>query len=123
MENNASSVVSHGSSYEPESDRRLSPRKRLQRRAVMVTSQHETLITKTIEISDTGISVMAPKPLPKGLEGTLRFDFFFNGHDALVNGAFKVMNCSCSGLDGFRIGMTFAISNQDGKQLIAEFLS
>ncbi len=123
MENNVPPVASHGSVYQPESERRQSLRKRLQRRAVLTTTQHETVVTKTIEVSHGGISVMSPKPLPKGMEGTLRFDFFFNGHDALVNGAFKVMNCACSGLDGFRVGMTFAISNPEGQQLIAEFLA
>lgn len=121
MENNAS-LVSHGSSYDPESERRHGLRKRLQRRAVL-TTPHETVVAKTIEISHGGISVMSPKPLAKGLEGTLRFDFFFNGRDALITGKFKVMNCCCSGLDGFRVGMTFSISNPDGQQLIAEFLS
>ena len=123
MENNASPIGGYGSVYDPESERRQNYRKRLQRRAVLTTAGHGTVVANTIEVSHGGISVMSPKPLPKGLEGTLRFDFFFNGRHALVNGAFKIMNCACSGLDGFRVGMTLAISNPEGQQLITEFLA
>jgi hypothetical protein len=104
-------------------ERRRYPRKRLCRKVVLKTTRGEVLRGNTIEMSANGISVMLDKPLSVGLTCALSFDMFIQNRNVVVTGVGKVMNCSLCGLEGFRIGMLFAITDPQVHQLVAEFLT
>jgi hypothetical protein len=107
---------------QPGVERRRSPRRRMRNSAVLKFMHGEQLWCTTIEMSMGGISVMASRQLKVGTQCVLEFDLYCNGSNVRIVGVGKVVNCSCSGLDGFRVGMLFAISDQRAQQHVVEFL-
>ncbi len=112
----------YGSAYLPDVDRRRTPRKKLVRRVTLAMPGGETLRGMTVDISQGGLSVLVDKAVPLDQSCTVRFDMYFNGRSISVTGAGKVRNCSLSGLDGFRLGMVFAISHPAAQEFINDYL-
>lgn len=112
----------YGSAYLPDMDRRRTPRKKLVRRVTLALPSGETLKGMTVDISQGGLSVLVDKAIPLDQSCVVRFDMYFNGRSMSVTGAGKVRNCSLSGLDGFRIGMIFAIANSAAQEFINDYL-
>ena len=118
-----SNAGAHGSSYAPDSDRRRAPRKKLVRRVALTLPSGETLKGRTVDASQGGLSVLVDRPVALELTCTVRFDMYFNGRAMVIAGVGKVRNCALAGLDGFRIGMLFAIASPVAEEFMNEFLS
>jgi hypothetical protein len=95
----------------------------MRRLAVLSFASGQTLHVETLELSESGLSVISPKPLANGIECGLRFDVFFNGRRVVVVGSAKVVNCTCVGLEGFRLGMQMTVADAQVQHTLAEFLS
>jgi len=103
-------------------DRRSSQRKRLQRRVSLGLTKGAIVQGHTVEISLGGLGVMIPTALAIGEVCAVRFDMLINGESVRIAGIGKVVNCSCSGLDGFRIGMKFTARDPHISQAIDEYV-
>jgi len=117
-----SSANRYGTAYVPDADRRCAPRKKLVRRVILSLTGGETLRGMTADISQGGLSVLVDKAIPLDQDCAVRFDLYFNGRSMAIIGAGKVRNCSLSGLDGFRIGMLFAIANLQAQEFVNDYL-
>ena len=102
-------------------ERRKSPRKTCRRPATVGTAAQGIIRGDTCDISVGGLSVMLPIALAVGTQCAVRFELFIDGVLVRVAGEGCVMNCSCSGLNGFRIGMNFKVPDAKVQTLLSVF--
>lgn len=105
-----------------EAERRASPRKRLQCRVTIGLGAGKIVQGYTTEISIGGLGILIPTALSVGELCGIRFDLMVNGEAFKILGTAKVANCSCSGLDGFRVGMQLTVRDPRALQAVTEYL-
>lgn len=103
-------------------ERRRNPRKRLQRRVAIGLGKGEIIQGQTVEISSGGVGVMLPKALRMGETCIVRFNMLVDGLAVQIDGVGKVANCSCSGLDGFRVGLQLSVRDAHAANVIEEYV-
>jgi hypothetical protein len=103
-------------------EQRKSPRKPLKRSVSVGTHAQGIVRGHTCDISMGGLSVMIPVALAVDTLCAIRFDLFIDGNLVRISGAGKVAYCSCSGLDGFRIGLRFMPQDAKSQTQLNTFL-
>jgi c-di-GMP-binding flagellar brake protein YcgR len=93
--------------FQPKTERG-EPRKILRCPAMFMIQDHPAVRVRTIDISASGIAIMAPHNVPEGLTCGIAFTTFVNGHMAQINVMARVIYTICIGTEGFRVGMQFA---------------
>ncbi len=106
-----------------EGERRRNPRKSLRQRVTIGTAAHGILQGHTVDFSVGGLSVFLSVPLDVNTHCSVHFNLLICGSTVHMVGAGKVINCTCSGLDGFRVGMKFMLQDAKLQQLLEKFIS
>jgi methyl-accepting chemotaxis protein len=86
-------------------NKRVAPRKPLHVAATLLTPGSSPLHVKTMDVSISGICIMAPTALESGQLCEVSFNVPVNGVDSNVTVKAQSVYCIHSGSDGFKIGM------------------
>jgi len=87
-------------------DQRKSARKIVKVRAVLAMEGQPPILTRTGDVSATGVSLTVPHPLQVGQAGQVAFDLLVDGQSFPVRARVKVMYCIVSHGD-FKVGFQF----------------
>ena len=87
-------------------EQRQAERKVLKTKAKLSIEGDETVVTRTVDISASGMSLSLPKPLKVGLPGHIAFELFFEGKATPINARSKVSYCIFSNGE-FKVGFQF----------------
>lgn len=93
-------------------------RKTLRCRAELQTARGSTIAVRTIDISTTGMSVVAQQALLAGASCNVGFALPKNGALQSISTAAVVLYCSGDAGDGFRLGLRFTEADQARNGLI-----
>lgn len=102
-------------------EQRLSERKLLKTKAVLVIVGKEPCAVRTSDISTNGVGLLLPYPLGAGLQGQVVFDMYFGGKSHAVKAAVKVAHC-VFGAGEFKVGFVFTRIDPPSMGAISEYL-
>ena len=103
-------------------DRRAAPRKILSVRAKLGLPGNKTLTGQTVDVSETGMSVVIPFELRPGQECTISLDLSACGVDSEIQIVGRACYCVKSGPENFRTGMQFVQLTPETKAFITAML-
>jgi hypothetical protein len=103
-------------------ERRRVKRHPLRSRALIGIQGQPSIRGSMIDVSAGAASVALPIALNPGTECMLFFTVTVEGQLIAVSGAGTVVNCVCSGLDGFRIGMRFSTQDVQAQRALHKLL-
>ena len=106
-----------------DAEKRRSPRKPMRQRVTIGTAVHGIVQGHSRDISAGGLSVMLPVALATNTLCAVRFELMIDGRLVRFSGTGKVAHCSCSGMDGFRVGMQFQLDDPKLMSPLNRFLS
>lgn len=104
-------------------EQRKSPRKPLRREVSIGNTCHGIVRGHTLDISKGGLSVMVPMALAINSSCAIRFELFVDGTLLRVAGNGRVVNCSCAGMEGFRVGMKLKVQDPHLQMLLDDFIA
>jgi hypothetical protein len=102
-------------------NRRLYARKVLRRAATVALPGGAERDVKTWDLGADGMSILSPKPIPPGTRCRLSFELPQGDKSTPVSVPGKVVYCSFSGADGFKVGISFVDMDADSVAAIAQF--
>lgn len=105
----------------PGTNRRIHPRKVLRAVAKLTVPGQPPREGKTWDLGVDGMSIMAQKPISPGTKCEVRFDLPLGGKVLPVTAPVKVLYCSFSGPDGFKIGTAFGDLDDDSRDAVNGF--
>jgi hypothetical protein len=105
-----------------EEERRAAPRKILSVRAKVEMPGNKTLDGQTVDVSETGMSVVTPFELRPGQECTISLDLSACGVDSEIHIVGRACYCVKSGAETFRTGMQFVQLTAETQAFIAAML-
>ena len=105
----------------PGSNRRIHPRKVLRRPATVVLAGQPPRDAHTWDLGLDGMSLMSPKPIPPGTRCEVSFEVPVGDHSSSVTAPVKVLYCSFSGPDGFKVGTAFGDLDEECLDVVKEF--
>jgi hypothetical protein len=105
----------------PGSNRRIHPRKVLRAPATLIVPGQPPREGKTWDLGADGMSLLSPKPIPPGTRCEVSFDVPVAGTQRHVVAPVKVLYCSFSGPDGFKVGTAFGALDDESRHAVDEF--
>lgn len=105
----------------PPTNRRLYARKVLRRAATVVLPGDVARGVKTWDLGVDGMSILSAKPIPPGTRCRLRFELPQADAAKPLEVPVKAVYCSFSGIDGFKVGMSFTDLDAASATAIEEF--
>lgn len=105
----------------PGSNRRIHPRKVLRAPAKVVLPGQAPRDSKTWDLGIDGMSLMSPKPIAPGTKCEVSFDLPVGGKIMPVIAPVKVLYCSFSGPDGFKVGTAFGDLDDESREAVIGF--
>ena len=102
-------------------NRRLYARKVLRRAATVVLPGGVEREVKTWDVGLDGMAVLSPKPISPGTRCELTFEVPQGDRSTEVNVPVKVVYCSFSGTDGFKVGLSFGDMDAHSTAAIQQF--
>jgi len=88
-------------------EKRRNPRRPLRVLAMVQTTRHGTFKVETIDISLGGLCVHSPNQMAGGEACVVYFSIPVSGVRRDIRAVAKVAYSTCSGLDGFKVGLEF----------------
>jgi PilZ domain len=104
-------------------EQRKSARKKIRRQVIIDIADHGIIRGSTVDISVGGLSVMIPVALAANSRCSVRFELLIDGALVRFAGIGQVANCSCVGMQGFRIGMKFEVKEPKLLSVLTAFVS
>jgi c-di-GMP-binding flagellar brake protein YcgR len=101
---------------------RTEARKLLRCQATVLLKNAPSLKTRTIDVSLSGISLMAPENIVPGKLCGIAFEAAVNGKIRQVNAVGKVVYSICVGTSGFRIGLQFTDIDAPSRAALGQIL-
>ncbi len=106
----------------PGNNRRIHPRKVLRAPAKVTLPGQPPRDSKTWDVGLDGMSLMTPKPIPPGTKCEVSFELPMGGGKmCAVTAAVKVLYCSFSGADGFKVGTAFGDLDDESRDALTGF--
>jgi len=105
----------------PGTNRRINPRKVLRAVAKVTLRGQPPRDGKTWDLGIDGMSIMSSKPIAPGTKCEVSFELPVGGKVLPVTAAVKVLYCSFSGPDGFKIGTAFGDLDEDSRDAVHGF--
>jgi hypothetical protein len=105
----------------PTTNRRIHPRKVLRAAATLVVPGQAPREGQTWDLGVDGMSIMSPKPIAPGTKCEVSFDLPVGGKMRPVTAAVKVLYCSFSGPDGFKVGTAFGDLDEECRDAVNGF--
>lgn len=105
----------------PGSNRRIHPRKVLRASAKVTLPGQPPRDSKTWDLGIDGMSLMTPKPIAPGTKCEVTFELPVGGKIRAITAAVKVLYCSFSGPDGFKVGTAFGDLDDDSRDAVIGF--
>jgi hypothetical protein len=102
-------------------EQRQAERKVLKTKAKLSIEGDEPVLTRTVDISASGMSLSLPKPLKVGMPGHIAFDLFFEGKATPINARSKVSYCIFSNGE-FKVGFQFLTLDLHAMTVLAKYL-
>ena len=102
-------------------NRRIHPRKVLRRPATVVPAGQPPRQARTWDLGLDGMSFLCPKPIPPGTRCEVSFELPIGERSSPVTAAVKVLYCSFSGADGFKVGTAFGDLDEQSLDAIQQF--
>ena len=102
-------------------NRRLYARKVLRAAATVVLPGGAKREVKTWDLGLDGMAILSPKPISPGTRCELTFEVPQGDRSTEVNVPVKVVYCSFSGSDGFKVGVTFGDMDANAAAAIQQF--
>ena len=106
-----------------EAGQRRGARKLVRQRVSIGTIEQAIIQGHTIDVSAHGLSVLLPVALAIGEHCAVHFDLQTDGESVRIAGVGKVVNCTCSGLNGFRIGMIFKAHDAAVQRILTHYVT
>lgn len=105
----------------PGTNRRIHPRKVLRAPAKVTLPGQPPRDGKTWDLGVDGMSLMSPRPIAPGTKCEVSFEVPVGGKVCPVTAAVKVLYCSFSGTDGFKVGTEFGDLDDDSRDAVDGF--
>jgi hypothetical protein len=105
----------------PANNRRIHPRKVLRAPATVVLPGQPPRDSRTWDVGLDGMSLMSPKPIPPGTKCEVSFEVPIGGKASRVTAPVKVLYCSFTGDEGFKVGTSFGELDDDSRDAVKEF--
>ena len=105
----------------PGNNRRIHPRKVLRAPAKVTLPGQPPRESRTWDVGVDGMSLMSSKPIPPGTRCEVSFELPVGGEVRPVTAAVKVLYCSFSGPDGFKVGTAFGDLDDDSRDAVNGF--
>jgi hypothetical protein len=102
-------------------NRRIHPRKVLRAQATVTVPGQPPRDGKTWDLGLDGMSLMSAKPIPPGTRCHVSFDLPVGGKPRPITAAVKVLYCSFTGDEGFKVGTSFGDLDDDSREAVKEF--
>ena len=103
-------------------NRRRTKRHPLRTRALVGVPGKSAIRGYIVDISAGGLSVSLPVATGIGTECMMFFTVVVEGQVIAVSGRGKVVNCTCTSSDGFRIGMRFQAQDPQAQDALNKLL-
>ena len=81
------------------------------------------LKARTFDLSMAGMSVTTDSPVPAGQRCQIAFEALSGGKPLKINVTGRVVHCSLSGTEGFRVGFHFEQNDEATAKAIRQLLS
>lgn len=91
----------------PGTNRRIHPRKVLRAPATVLVPGQPPRESRTWDLGRDGMSLMTSRPIAPGTRCEVSFELPVGGKVCPVTASVKVLYCSFSGPDGFKVGTVF----------------
>jgi hypothetical protein len=105
----------------PGSNRRMHPRKVLRRPCTVVLAGQPPRDVSTWDLGLDGMCLLTPRPIPPGTRCEVSFEVPVGDHSTSVKAPVKVLYCSFSGPDGFKVGTAFGDLDEESLDVVKEF--
>ncbi|HUG23526.1 PilZ domain-containing protein [Piscinibacter sp.] len=102
-------------------NRRLYARKVLRRAAIVVLPGGVKREVKTWDLGQDGMAILSPKPISPGTRCEMTLELPQGDRSTELSVPVKVVYCSFSGSDGFKVGMSFGDLDADAAAAIQQF--
>jgi hypothetical protein len=102
-------------------NRRMHPRKVLRTPATVVLPGQPPRDSRTWDLGVDGMSLMSPKPIPPGTKCEVSFELPVGGKPSRVTASVKVLYCSFTGEEGFKVGTAFGDLDDESRDAVNEF--
>lgn len=102
-------------------NRRIHPRKVLRRPATVVLAGQPPRDARTWDLGLDGMSFLCPKPIPPGTRCEVRFELPLGDRSSPVTAPVKVLYCSFSGAEGFKVGTAFGDLDEQSLAAVKDF--
>ena len=102
-------------------EQRLTQRKLLKVKAVVVVDGFSPAMVKTVDVSPSGMCIMSADPIQVGATAQLRFDLFVEGSITTIDVRCRASYCILSHGD-FKVGFSFLNLNLSGMTALAKFM-
>jgi c-di-GMP-binding flagellar brake protein YcgR len=102
-------------------EQRLTQRKLLKVKAVVVVDGYAPAMVKTVDVSASGMCIMSADPIQVGAQAQLRFDLFVDGSMTTIDVRCRATYCILSHGD-FKVGFNFLNLNLSGMTQLAKFM-
>lgn len=94
----------------------------LSRKIYLIFEDKRQLQGRTLNVSQSGITMMCPWQIEKGIVCEVEFDILMDGDVRRVMAISKARDCVCVGAQGFRTALTILRVNAQGRQAINDWL-
>ena len=105
----------------PGNNRRIHPRKVLRAAVTVTVPGQAPREGRTWDLGIDGMSIMSPRPIPPGTRCEVSFELPVGGKVLPVTAAVKVLYCSFSGPDGFKVGTAFGELDDESRGAVNGF--
>jgi c-di-GMP-binding flagellar brake protein YcgR len=102
-------------------EQRQAERKVLKTKAKLTVDGEDPIVTRTVDISASGMSLALPGPLPVGRPSQIIFDLVYEGKATPVNARTKVAYCIFSNGE-FKVGFRFITLDLTAMTVLSKYL-